>query len=163
MNALIAAAVVWACPDTLPRPQYLVVADIVRGDPLGTREAGTIKVVSRPKLMLTHGQPGWFQVAGKKDPASATFWSVTPWGVAQDRVRVDARFRHLQAQTDGTVNTTLSRHDLTLELGKPVTCRLTAESPTDQTWMVVTVTRARRVEPLESGWPYLGLAPYSEP
>ena len=163
MNALIAAAVVWTCPDAVPRPQYLVVADIFRGDPLGTREAGTIKVLSRPKWTLAHGQPGWFHEVGKQAPASATSWCVTPRGVAADRVRLDAKFRHLQAQADGTVKTTASTHNLTAELGKPVTCRLAAESPTDQTWMVVTVTRARRVEPLESSWPYLGLAPYTEP
>ena len=128
---VITSGVLTGQRDPAREKQYVVHVVILQGDPLGTTEAGTVEFLSRPTLMLTGGQTGYFQVGG---PGEGLVLKTAVYSRVAGGVR--AVFDYSRKSTGPGE---AAKHDCVIEFDKPTTFRLGAESPTNQTWMIVTV------------------------
>jgi Flp pilus assembly secretin CpaC len=124
-----------------------------RGDPKGSLEAGTIKKVASPLLVIKSGEKGSLLVGGSlpiQTPNGITFVSVgrqvhvTTTAVDGGGIKVEANFEHNELVGNGpqvtrtettTVATIQSGGSLRLELGK---------DPKDLHWVEITVRKAKR-------------------
>jgi hypothetical protein len=136
---------VWA--GLVAPPQFIVDVALFRGDPLGTREAGTVRVLGRPTLLVTNRRTGALRVG---PAANQIALEVTIAPSREPPLRMQLRATVVTTPTASTANAAgfaPSRNEagvvsgMRLVLGQPTTIRLAADSPTDQTWAVVTVHR----------------------
>lgn len=120
-----------------------------KGDPLGSKEAGNLSVLTQPTLMLSHKQTGFMQV-GEKTGQGITF-RATP------QLRLDGKIG-LECETTITtpkvhsgirlssgsfiegVSEETAKASSVVTPGKPHKVRLSAKSPTEQTWVEVTAS-----------------------
>ncbi|MFO0848348.1 MAG: hypothetical protein U0871_07310 [Gemmataceae bacterium] len=125
---------------------------VYRGDPLGSVAAigsGGIEVVSRPRLLLTAGQSGYFQVGQTIPPENSLSMRLNctpaPGGLIETMFETHVvEFAPPPPGIGGGLvemrKAGTSQSRITARPAAPVTIRLTANSPTDQTWAVLTVT-----------------------
>ncbi|MBX9623149.1 MAG: type II and III secretion system protein [Gemmataceae bacterium] len=144
----------------MPAPQVHIAVTVYEGDPLGTREAGTVRVLAEPQVVTPTGRPGFFLV-GKdvpcptpRNPAAVekvgTSLELLPVVLRPDgRVWVELNAKHRQVNPAHGVETAAGFVPGFTELGmraawisKPGESfrqRIAARSATDQTWVEVTV------------------------
>lgn len=132
--------------------QVMLNLRVCTGDPLGSLDDKTLRVISQPTLSVRHKQTGFFQATGS-DQAGVTF-RATP------RLRLDGKIdlacettiatvtrgRGIQTAagfTPGLDSKTVKTATI-LTPGKTVKVRLESKSATDQTWIEL---RAEVVEP----------------
>ncbi len=175
MNAFLAAVAVAAGAagqqGLLPPKQYLVEVTLYQGDPLGSREDKTLRVLTEPKAVTASGRSVFFQQGGQIAlPARptgrdgdqpglvyervGTSREVLPIGFANGKVYLEITVTSRTADTGRGIKTEagfvpgfneqqtrVARVDAP---GKPLTVRLSAASPADQTWAVVAVSELKR-------------------
>lgn len=78
----------------VPVKEYMVKLDLQQGDPCGSREAGTLEVLTQPQLLVAEKQKAWFQVGRSVqvfgDEVTLGYRiTVTTESLAGGKVRVD--------------------------------------------------------------------------
>ena len=121
---------------------------ICQGDPLGSKEAGTLDLLSRPTLLLRHKQTGFFEV-GRATGQGIAF-RATP------QLRLDGKIG-LECETQFTtvnpgrglttasgfipgLDSEVTKATTVVIAGKPHKVRLSAKSATEQMWIEMTAT-----------------------
>jgi hypothetical protein len=132
---------------TVERQVILAVVMYV-GDPLGSKEAGTLKVLAEPTIMLTHKQTGFFQVGGEGQGGIVI--RATPCLRLDGKIGMECdtqistvnRGRGLTTDNGFIpgVDTEACQTKVVLTPGKPFKVRLSSRSAEDQTWMELTAT-----------------------
>lgn len=143
----------------VPAPQVHIAVTVYEGDPLGTREAGTVRVLAQPQMVVQSGRPGMVAfgqdvlVPGPDGSITTERVGVTvevlPVRQADGRVWVELNATHryvtpgLGAKTaagfvPGFTEQAL-RAAVTTKPGETVRQRIAARSATDQTWVELTV------------------------
>ena len=122
---------------------------VFTGDPLGSREAGTLKVLSRPQLSTLHKQPAMFRV-GQTDgsgigieflPVIRLDGKIDMQCDAQISTAHTVNLKTGSGQQPATaVDTVCSKTKVVLTPGQPVKVRISAKSVENQTWMELTAT-----------------------
>ena len=118
------------------------------GDPLGSPEAGTIKTLAAPTLILTHKRAGFVRI--EQAAGQGITFRATP------QLRLDGKIAMECEPTISTANSsrgvqTVSgfipgvdeqrmKASVVLTPGKSLKVRLAAKSPTEQTWMELTAS-----------------------
>lgn len=122
---------------------------IFSGDPLGSKEAGTLDELSRPTLMLTHKQTGFFQV-GEATGQGITF-RATPQLRLDGKIGLNCETQLSRSYTTQittaqgaypatATDTQTAKAAVVVAPGKSHQVRLSAKSATEQTWIEVTAT-----------------------
>lgn len=137
---LVAAGIASGVTGAVPQPQYMVKVAIYHGDPLGSQADGTLDVLSRPTLLLTGGQTGYFGVGQTQPVARNLTLRMTPGKIIADKLwaRIEFDWSSESVPPNGSISTNTS---VRLTLGRPLTVRLAADSPSVQTWIVLTAVR----------------------
>ena len=92
-----------------PIPQYVIDIRVCVGDPLGSRAAETLKVISEPKVLATEGQPAFIRAGGQAKLEADG--ELVPVGVEMKatvlsmkgetaRVRIEGRSPHWKARRE---------------------------------------------------------------
>src|SRR5262249_55180467 len=114
-----------------------------RGDPLGSREAGTIEDLSRPTMTANEKQQSWtwivqqVMVAGKSvdvGPKMEVFAESTPSGKIRVRVAVEVTEVLENGETQSSIHTERSLHVREVKAGELVRLRVGKRSK-QQTWL----------------------------
>ncbi len=130
--------------------RYLLDVRVCRGDPLGSREEGTVRYLAEPQISTQAGRPAFF-VTGKthldhlgiNSPGSLILDS----GVQLELLPVPGPFGLVHLEVGGMYRTPTPdgiaeqsrRVSRLLAPGHRLRVRLAADSPTEQTWVEVTV------------------------
>lgn len=133
-------------------PFFLVDVRVCTGDPLGSRAAGTLKVISEPKLVTTEGKPGFIRAGGSAEidgeqVATGPEIQVTVLGVDGERLRlrIEASFTSVEGdkpqQSIKTIKSVVTRW---ARQGEDIRLRIGQKS--DETWVEV---RAFMVESMK--------------
>jgi hypothetical protein len=138
-----------------PAKNFVIDVRVCQGDPLGSREAGTIRYLAEPRAVTRSGRPATF-LAGGHTPIYGTGGKVVfePTGVQAEVLPV----AHPSGVTWAEVNTTLRavnvglgngempgfaeqnrREARVVSLGETFRIRVAADSPASQTWVEVTI------------------------
>lgn len=134
-----------------PVPQYQVDIRVCTGDPLGSRAAGTLKVLSEPRLMVVEGQAGLVRSGGQallEPDGEAVSVGVELKVVVLSMTGETARVRIEGANTtlegvekERSVKTVRSIATRDLKAGE--TTRIRIGQKADETWAEVTVRPMR--------------------
>lgn len=148
-----------------PAPGTVYVIDVVVfvGDPLGSKAEGTIDIVSRPQLAVVSGKPGFVEVGQdwkvtrpdgtERVEQVGTNIELLPIGYAGRKVWVEMTahvrdvnlglgIRTAKGVEPGFTDQSV-RVAWMVNLGETVRRRIAARSPSDQTWVEVTVRPVR--------------------
>ena len=134
-----------------PVPQYMIDIRVCSGDPLGSRAAGTLKVLAEPKIMTSEGTAGVVRAGGQTEidgePVSvgaevkATVLSMKSGGI---RVRLEGANTTVEgAEKERSLKTVRSITTRTVKAGEKTLFRI--GQPADALWAEVI---ARPVEPM---------------
>jgi hypothetical protein len=150
--------------DWLTAKQYRIEARLCQGDPLGSRQAGTVKYLAEPVLVTSSGRGASFWSGGQipvRGPDGklsyepvGTRVEVLPLGYPDGRVRVELNITRREVNLGLGVKTAAGevvpgfteqqwRVAWMAAPGEPFRFRLAAESPADQTWVEVAVRELR--------------------
>ena len=143
---VVAAAVPLDAAATAPK-QYRIRMEIKRGDPRGSQEAGTIKVLVHPNVFTLEKQPATF-ISGGQILVGDDF---IPVGLSV-RVAVEAlqgdkiqlklvtQISHVEQGDEGPwLLSTKTAYTRTMRLGESIRVQISKGGGTDQTWAVLTV------------------------
>ncbi len=151
--------------------QFSVEIKLYRGDPLGSREDGTLRVLMDAKLRTFSGRPAVCQTGGQLAVPTGVRWQggepqvtlsyeavgtmveVLPIGFGNGKVYVEVNAQVRTPNLARGVKTDAGfvpgfdeqqvRRSVVHLPGKTVTVRLSAASATDQTWVTVVVTERK--------------------
>ena len=149
MTALLGTALN-AASDPPAAKQVQIILQIFRGDPLGSREDGTLKVYAEPKLVTLDGRPFNYQSGGEKliDRGEGAGLVGITFGLSvQGKVKLlqkgqaflDATFEFTPPPTERggrtLVESTRTRSLGKIVLGEVVKIRLEGRPARDQVWV----------------------------
>ena len=149
--------------EAVPVKEYVIELAVYQGDPLGSRDEGTVRCVAEPILRTRAGCPAQMLVGGqtpvKTLDGKVTFYpyglqmKLTPTAHSPDAVWLDAEFTRTEAnpgfgivrgeQVIPGFTEQTRRVGRVVKLGERVRTRITVASPTDQTWAEWTVRPAQ--------------------
>jgi hypothetical protein len=152
--------------------QYEVTIQLYRGDPLGSREDGTLKLLCESKLLTQSGRPVFYKWGGGIPVPTAITWrdgqprvrttaiyvgmcaEILPIWIGSGKVYLEAVINSRMPDAARGVETLIGtvpqfdgnevRRTRVVQPGTPMTVRLSAASPTDQTWAVITLRECER-------------------
>lgn len=132
-----------AAMDVAPA-QVFISATICEGDPLGSKAAGTLKILSEPKLMVSDKQTGAFRVAGQPDTTGVMFQARVEM-TESGKVRLRVTTERVTAQETGDEGqVTLVKTVTTRELRDGETTRLRVGPKAEkETWVELRVDVVR--------------------
>src|SRR3954468_22728896 len=135
--------------------QYQIDVKLFTGDPLGSRAEGTVKHLAEPRIVTRSGERASFRSGGEvavKHPAGTlvlepigTSVEVLPTARPDGTILMDlgTTFRTVNARPGATGVPGFTERSVRLNRlarpGETFKVRIAAESPTDQTWVEVTV------------------------
>ena len=126
--------------------QFFISATLCEGDPLGSKAAGTLKVLAEPKLMVTDKSTGGFRVAGRPE-TTGVMLEVRAEKVESGKVRLRITVERTTAEgTNDDFVRTQVKTETTRELRDGETTRLRVGPKAEkETWVElrVDVVRAR--------------------
>ena len=161
--AVAAAMVVCGSPalgDGVPagaKKEILCHVRICKGDPLGSREAGTVKVCQQPKLVTRENQPATFISGGEmpvKDGDAAIFVPfgtsvfLKPGSIKDGKIRLDVNVSITTADAladRAQFHTESTRSISTVRLGDVLKIRCGRGTADSQTWIELTVEEVHPV------------------
>lgn len=131
----------------IPVKEYMVKLDLQQGDPCGSREAGTLEVLTRPQLLVAEKQKGFFtvgqsvQVFGEEVTLGHRITVMTE-SLAGGKVRVDGSAEAttlIEGGRDGpVVQSTRSSFRCEVKLGETARVRF-GKHTGKETWLDLTV------------------------
>jgi Bacterial type II and III secretion system protein len=138
----------------LANAQYFEVEPVMyRGDPKGSQDAGTIKKVAAPLIVIKSGEKGSLLVGGSvpiQTPNGITFVPVgrqvhvATKAVDGGGIKVEATFEHSELAAKGPqVTRTETTTTATIQSGGSLRLEL-GEDPKDLHWVEITVRKAKR-------------------
>ncbi len=139
----------------VPVPQYVIDIRICTGDPLGSRAAGTMKVLAEPKVMVQEGSVGHIRAGGSAvmevdgEPVSVGVeMKVAVLSMKGDAIRV--RIEGANTTLEGPEkerNLRTVRTITTREVKAGETTRVRIGQKADETWAEVTVRPVEAMPP----------------
>jgi hypothetical protein len=140
--------------------KVLVALAVRTGDPLGSREDGTLKTLSEPKLVIGHKRTGLVRAGGRQavpnvegevvlEPVGISV-EVTPVLRLDGKILLDAQITETEVSQGRGLNTKHGfvpgidsrsiRYSASVSQGQRVKVRVSSRSDSDQTWVELVAT-----------------------
>lgn len=139
----------------IPTPQYIIDIRVCVGDPLGSRAAGTLKVISEPRVVATEGKPAFIRAGGQTvvEPdgelvSIGVEMKVTVLSMKDvtARVRIEGANTTLEGpEKDRSLKTVRSITTREVKAGEMTRVRIGQKA--DETWAEVTVRPVEAMTP----------------
>jgi hypothetical protein len=150
---ILAVAIVLAVGSIAHAENFQIEPVIYRGDPKGSREAGTRNIVAAPEIVTKSGETGSVHVGGvvavntpngKKLLMVGQLLHVTATAVDGGGIKVEATFEHIELIGKGPEVTNLKEKTAaTVQPGGKIRVEL-GDDPKDRHWVDITVRMAKR-------------------
>lgn len=152
---LVAPWVHGALKVEVPAKEFLIDVRVCQGDPLGSREAGTIRYLAEPKVVTRSGRPAFFMAGGHTPINGAggklvfeetgVRTEILPIAYSNGVVWAEVSTT-LRAVSVGLGNAEMPgfteqtrRESRVVSPGETFRIRVAADSPASQTWVEVTI------------------------